>query len=120
MVPLRLELLQHICVFVALADRLLEDRGVRGETLQSVMRDEPAQLAGLDQAALQIVEPGRLATCFELLQRVHATFSLASASCCFAAASMFSGVKPNFVIRSLSGAEAPNVRMPILEPVAPT
>ena len=67
-----LELLQCIRVFVALADCLLEDRGVRGDALQSVALDQSAQLAVLDQAALQIVQPGRLTARFELLQRIHA------------------------------------------------
>ena len=43
----------------------------------SVALDERAQFALLDQAALQIVQPWRLAACFELLQLVHDTFSLA-------------------------------------------
>jgi hypothetical protein len=33
---------------------------------------------------------------------------------------MFSGVKPNFFCNSLSGAEAPNVSMPMLRPRLPT
>ena len=71
-VGLGLELFQRIRVFVALADGLLEDRRVRGHALQSVAFDQRAQLALLDQAALEIVQPGRLAACFELLQRIHA------------------------------------------------
>ena len=39
---------------------------------------------------------------------------LAAAIWCFAAATMISGVKPNFFCNSLSGAEAPNVSMPTL------
>ena len=39
---------------------------------------------------------------------------LAFAICCFAAAMTFSGVKPNFFCSSFSGAEAPNVSMPML------
>ena len=62
-----LELFQRVGVFVALADRLLEDRGVRGDALQPVALDQRAQLALLDQAALQIIQPGRLTACFELL-----------------------------------------------------
>ena len=38
----------------------------------------------------------------------------ASAIWRFAAATMFSGVKPNFFCNSLIGAEAPNVSMPML------
>src|SRR6185437_11482111 len=51
-VSLRLELLQGIRIFVGLADRLLEDRRVRRDTLQSVPSDERMQLAILDEAAL--------------------------------------------------------------------
>ena len=39
---------------------------------------------------------------------------LAFAICCFAAAMTFSEVKPNFFCSSFSGAEAPNVSMPML------
>ena len=81
-VGLRLELLQRIRIFVGLADRLLEDRRVRGDALQPVALDERAQLALLDQAALQIVQPGRLAACFELLQRIHAAFPCLAAARC--------------------------------------
>jgi hypothetical protein len=42
------------------------------------------------------------------------TAYLAIAIWCFAAAITFSEVKPNFFCNSLSGAEAPNVSMPIL------
>ena len=59
-VGLRLELFQRIRVFVGLADRLLEDGGVRSDALQPVTLDERAQPALLDKAALQIVQPGRL------------------------------------------------------------
>ena len=48
------------------------------------------------------------------------SFLLDFAICSFAAASTLAGVKPNFVSRSLSGAEEPNVVMPILAPVVPT
>ena len=52
-VRLRLELFQRIRVFIGFADRLLEDRRIRGDALQPVALDERAQLAALDQAALQ-------------------------------------------------------------------
>ena len=67
MVGLRLELFQRASIFVALADRLLEDRRIRGNALQPVALDQRGQLALLDQAALEIVQPDRLAACFELL-----------------------------------------------------
>ena len=107
-VGLRLKLFHRIRVFVALADRLLEDRGVRGDALQPVALDQRAQLAALDQAALQIVEPRRLAAGFELLQRVHAAVSLASASCRLAAASTFSRREAEFrqqILERRRGAE---------------
>ena len=85
-----------------------------------VALDERAQFALFDQAALQIVQPKRLAERFELFQRIHVAFSLTRPSCCFAAASTFSRVKPNFFIRSLIGADAPKVCMPILAPLGPT
>src|SRR6185437_16336915 len=75
-VRLRLELFQGFGIFFGLTNRLLEDRRIRGDALQSVALDELAQLAFLDQAALEIVEPRRLAASFELLQLVHGAFSL--------------------------------------------
>src|SRR6185437_8941509 len=68
-VGLRLELLQRIGIFVAPANRLLEDRRVRGYSFQSVAFDQSTELAFFDQAALEIVEPRRLTACFELPQR---------------------------------------------------
>ena len=41
-------------------------------------------------------------------------------SCAFAAAATWSGSKPNFLWSSLSGADAPNVCMPIMRPALPT
>src|SRR5262245_9094992 len=41
-------------------------------------------------------------------------------SCAFAAAATWSGSKPNFLWSSLSGADAPNVCMPIMRPARPT
>src|SRR4030095_5600387 len=41
-------------------------------------------------------------------------------SCPFAAAATWSGSKPNFLWSSLSGADAPNVCMPIMRPDLPT
>jgi hypothetical protein len=46
--------------------------------------------------------------------------SIHRASCSFAAATTRSGSKPNLVWSSLSGAEAPNVFMPMTRPVGPT
>src|SRR5262249_33093388 len=41
-------------------------------------------------------------------------------SCFFAAATTFSGSKPNFLWSSFKGAEAPKVSMPITQPEVPT
>ena len=41
-------------------------------------------------------------------------------SCSFAAATTWSGSNPNFLWSSLSGAEAPNVFMPMTWPDVPT
>ena len=76
---LSLELLQRFGIFVALADRLLEDRGIRGDALQPIALDQRVQLAFLDQATLEIIEPRRLAARIELLQLVHGAFSLTRA-----------------------------------------
>src|SRR5262249_56010484 len=52
---------------------------------------------------------------------VHtATGRATCASCSLAAATTAPGVKPNFFCNSFSGAEAPNVCMPIMRPVKPT
>jgi hypothetical protein len=40
--------------------------------------------------------------------------------CSWAASTTRSGVKPNFVCSSFSGAEAPNVLMPTIAPEKPT
>jgi len=116
----RLKLSQRLRVFVGLADCLLEDRRIRGYALQTVALDERAQFTFLDQAALQIVQPKRLTAHLELLQRIHAVCILHFAICSLAAACTFSGVKPNFVSRSLIGADEPKVCMPILAPAPPT
>ena len=41
-------------------------------------------------------------------------------SCALAAAATWSGSNPNFLWSSLSGADAPNVCMPIMRPALPT
>src|SRR6185312_5029796 len=108
----------------ALADRLLEDRRVRGHAAQAVIGDERLEPAARQQLAADIVEPDRLAVILQALQRVHVRCpprrSRDRASCDFAASTTFSGVKPNFFRSSLNGADAPNVCMPILAPVRPT
>jgi hypothetical protein len=118
-IALRLELRNRVRILVGLADCLLEDRRVRGDPFQTVALNHVTQFTLGDQAPLEIVQPGGLSAGFELFEWVHGS-SFASASCCFAASNTFSGVKPNFFSRSLSGAEEPNVCMPILAPVIPT
>ena len=76
-----LELFQCVRVFVRFANRFLEDRWVRGDALQPVALDQSAQLALLNQAAFQIVQPERLTARFELLQRIHAVCLLGFANC---------------------------------------
>ena len=69
--------------------------------------------------ALPYRTAGSLAAGFELLQRVHVRF-LEFASCCFAAATTLSGVKPNFLNRSLAGADPPKPFIAIFAPFRPT
>ncbi len=47
-------------VIIAVADRLLEDRRVRGDAAQPVLGDHPGQLSGLQQFSADKVEPDRL------------------------------------------------------------
>src|SRR5260370_23431122 len=115
----RLEFLQGIGVFVRLGDRLLEDRRIGGHALQAVALDHGGELAIRDQTLLEVIQPGGLATGFELLQRVHGCF-LDFASCSFAAATPLSAVKPNFLNRSLAGADPPKPYMASLAPLLPT
>ncbi len=114
-----LELLQGVGVFVAFGDRLLEDRRIGGHALQAVALDHGGELAARDQALLEIVQPGGLAGGFELLQRVHVGF-LDFIICSLAAATTLSGVKPNFLNRSLAGADAPKPFIAIFAPSRPT
>jgi hypothetical protein len=114
----------RVRIVAAVANRLLEDRGVRRQTLQPILFDHPLQFAALDQAPLEIVEPGRLAARLELLQRVrrgHRPVSLGVCDliCARAASTTLSGAKPNFLNRSLIGADAPKLCMPITAPSLP-
>ena len=112
-------------IFIALANRLLKDRGIGRQPHQAVAFDHPRKIAAFDEAAFEIVDPHRLAGSAQSLERVrlhsvHAFASIVAASCCRAAASTASGVKPNFAIRSLIGADEPRVCMPMIAPVEPT
>jgi len=102
-------------VFIGRADCFLEDRRVGGDALDPVGVDQLLQIALGDEAAGEKVQPYGLAVRFEGFDRIHGFFSI----CCMAASSTFSGVKPNFVNRSLSGADEPKVCMPMIAPVGP-
>src|SRR6185312_895528 len=91
-IRLRQELLQRIVVLAGLANRLLEDRWVRGDALQPVALDQGAQPAALDQAALQVVQPWRLTARFELSQLVHCASSSARAAVAVSALASSNGV----------------------------
>ncbi len=67
----------------------------------------------LEHRAGDVVQPEALAEIVELLRGLHSMTSLA-------ASTTLSGVKPNFDIASLSGAEVPNVFIPIVRPFSPT
>ena len=101
----------------ALADRLLEDRGIGGDAGEAILFDQPFKLAIGDDVARQIVEPDGLAFLRKRTQRVHDVFHFAI--CALAASTTSSAVKPKRFIKSLPGAEAPNRCMPSMAPSAP-
>ncbi len=80
---LRQEGAQAIVVVAALAHRLLEDRGVGGDALQPVLRDEPLQSAALQELTVDEVEPDGLAGLPQLQQRIG--HGLPRAACALAA-----------------------------------
>ena len=47
-------------VIIAVADRFLEDRGIRGDAAQTVLGDQPGQPSALQQIAADKVQPYRL------------------------------------------------------------
>ena len=115
----------------AAGDGFFENRGVGGHACQPVLLDQFLQPALGDETPRQEVEPNGLPKIMQALERIQSRFGLMLnihdvdspldfSICCFAAASTCAGVNPNFVSKSLSGADAPNVVMPILVPVAPT
>ena len=129
-VALRLDALQGRIVVGAAADGLFEDRGIGGDAGEPVLFDELLETALGDKSPGEKIEPYGLSAIMQAPQgargrlqfelHVHDFVPLDFAICSFAAASTFPGVKPNFVSRSLSGAEEPNVFMPTLAPVIPT
>ena len=123
--------LQSGIVIGAAADGLFEDRRIGGHSRESVGLDKPLEAAFDDETPGKEVEPHGLAKIMQAQERIdrffcpvvnvhHLDSPLDLSICCFAAASTLAGVKPNFVSRSLSGAEEPNVFMPTVTPVGPT
>jgi hypothetical protein len=109
-------------VFVGMADRLFEDRGVRSDPMKPVV-DQSLQTAVDHEPAREKIEPHRLTVLLERVHRIHCGFPLTIcilAICILAAAITFSSVKPNFASRSLSGADAPNLCIPMIAPSRPT
>ena len=73
-------------VIIAVSDRFLENRRVRGDAAQAVLGDQPGQSATLQQIAADKVEPYRLPKFVKHPQRIgHDPYSLRE-SCCLAAA----------------------------------
>ena len=107
----------RLVVFVAMADRLFEDRGVRSDPMEPVL-DQSLQTTIDHEPAREKIEPYRLTVLLERIHRIHCGFPLAI--CILAAAITVSSVKPNFASRSLSGADAPNLCIPMIAPSQPT
>ena len=123
--------LQRGIVVRAVADGLLENRGVRRHAGEAIVLNQSLEISIADQAARQKVEPDRLPGLAKLKQGIaplpclprcchSAVRVLDLASWSLAAAAMASTVKPNLPNRSLRGADAPNERMPIRCPLGPT
>ncbi len=102
-----------LVVGVAAGDRLVEDRRVRGQPGDRELLDVAGEDAFGQHRAGDVVEPEALAQFVQLLRGFHARTSLA-------ASATLSGVNPNLVCTSFSGAELPKVCMPILLPAGPT
>ena len=118
LVALARELGQLLVVVGAAEDRLLEDRRVGGDAAQRVLADHPLELARLDQAAPDLVEPdaraglgqGGQPLVHSLRQRSYLLLlsgldALRTAR--RACSATFSGVNPKCSKTSLAGAEAP-------------
>src|ERR1700675_3642825 len=58
-------------IFVGTADRLLENRRIRGDALDAVAIDQFLQVALGDEAAGQEIQPDRLAVVFECFDGIH-------------------------------------------------
>ena len=65
-------------IFVRTADRLFEDRRVRGHALDAVGVDQLLQVALGDEAAGEEIQPDRLAVVFECFDGIHDACSVRS------------------------------------------
>src|SRR5882724_6398764 len=128
-VALAFGFLQRCIVIRAAADGLFEDRGVGRHAGETIPLDKLFETALRDKLAREIIEPYRLSVFVQELEWIRRRLRfdlyvhrvlLDIAICSLAAAKTLAGVKPNFVSRSLSGADDPNVFMPTLAPVVPT
>ena len=88
-----------------LADRLFENRRIRGNAGETVPIDQLLEMTILNDLARQKIQPDGLAFFCKRPQRVHACFHFPI--CAFAAATTLSTVKPKAFIKSLIGADAP-------------
>src|SRR5262249_38317899 len=81
-----LGLADELVVIIAVSDRLLEDRRVRGDATQPIIGDQPTEFSALQQVAADEIEPYRLPMFMKRRQTTgHDRYSLRS-SCCLAAA----------------------------------
>ena len=62
---------KRLVVEVGVADRLLEDRGVRRDARDAVVDDQALELPGVEQLPRDVVEPDRLAEGLDLVQMVR-------------------------------------------------
>ena len=116
--PLARKLLDLLVVVARAENRLLEDRRVGGDAAQGVLAHQPLQLAALDQAAPDLVEPDARAGRGERGQPLvhsrpdaHARAPSRSTTARPRAAT-FSAVKPKCSYSSGCGPEAPKPVMP--------
>jgi hypothetical protein len=58
-------------IFVRTADRLLENRRIRGHALDAIGIDQLFQVAFGDEAAGEEIQPDRLAVVFECFDGIH-------------------------------------------------
>ena len=114
--PAGSELRDLLVVGAALGDRLVEDRRVRREARDRVLVDVALERPLVEQLAGDVVEPEALPELVEPLGGLRIGHRRTS----FATSTIRSGVKPNFCCTSRSGADVPNVCMPMIRPDGPT